>query len=72
MTDAVPFELTILGLAALLSALQLIALSACAGAFLVARGGYVLLFALGIPYLRSLVWMGGFIASILMLLAALL
>ncbi|MEO0682711.1 MAG: MAPEG family protein [Pseudomonadota bacterium] len=133
MTDAVPFELTILGLAALLSALQLIALSvtanlnvsqtwlagprdkpydmpavvgrmmraqtnmfealamfapaalvvaltgassgftaACAGAFLVARVVYVPLYALGIPYLRSLVWMVGFIATILMLLAALL
>ncbi|MEO1687888.1 MAG: MAPEG family protein, partial [Pseudomonadota bacterium] len=42
------------------------------GAFLVARVVYVPLYALGIPYLRSLVWMVGFIATILMLLAALL
>lgn len=133
MPDAVPFELTILGLAALLAAAQLITLSiianlnvsqkwlagprdkpydmpaivgrmmraqtntfealamftpaavvvaltgassaftgTCAALFLVARLAYVPLYAFGIPYLRSLVWFVGFLATVLMLLAALL
>ncbi|MEM1313146.1 MAG: MAPEG family protein [Pseudomonadota bacterium] len=44
----------------------------CAVLFLLARAVYIPLYALGIPYLRSLVWMVGFFATILMLLAALL
>ena len=43
----------------------------CALAYLAARIVYVPLYAFGVPWLRSLVWGVGFVATILMLLAAL-
>ncbi|MEM6439917.1 MAG: MAPEG family protein [Pseudomonadota bacterium] len=133
MLDPLPFEITALGWAALLAALQLVALSVvanlkvsqtylagprddpmqappvvgrlqraqtnmfealtlfapaalyvalsgsssgftalCATLFLLARIGYVPLYAFGVPLWRSVVWMVGFLATVLMLLAALL
>ncbi len=43
----------------------------CALAYLAARIVYVPLYAFGVPWLRTLVWAVGFVATILMLLAAL-
>lgn len=45
---------------------------ACAVTYLVARLVYVPCYALGVRFLRSIVWAVGFFATLLMLLAALL
>ena len=43
----------------------------CAIVFLVARVVYVPLYALGVPWLRSVVWAAGFFAAVVMLLSVL-
>ncbi len=45
---------------------------ACAIAYLAARVAYVPAYALGVPYLRSAIWAVGFLATVLMVVLALL
>jgi len=72
-------ELTVLTLAALLAVL-VIQLSGqnttftatCAWVYLVARVAYIPAYAFGLSPARSFIWFAGFLATILMLLAALI
>jgi len=46
--------------------------AACATIYLMARVAYVPAYATGVAYLRSLIWAAGFLATVAMLLAALI
>lgn len=46
--------------------------AACATIYLMARVAYVPAYAIGVGYVRSLIWAAGFLATVAMLLAALI